>query len=133
VHRQVAPESRDWLAKLMGTIAVWQSTDQTAGHGSVHSGRGSRRRVREFRVGSDVFATLRDGEAVIHTTLGPAPARAEVLRVALADDHPDRIGGREHHACETLCHPELTLPHHAHATAGGQPSARNELGDLEDV
>ena len=85
VHRQVAPESRDWLAKLMGTIALWQSTDQTAAHGSVHSGRGSRRRVREFRVGSDVFATLRDGEAVIHTTLGPPPARAQVFRVALSD------------------------------------------------
>ena len=34
VHRQVAPESRDWLAKLMGTIALWQSTDQTAAHGT---------------------------------------------------------------------------------------------------
>ena len=28
VHRQSAPESRDWLAKLMGTTALWQSTDQ---------------------------------------------------------------------------------------------------------
>jgi hypothetical protein len=32
VHRQSAPESRDWLAKLMGTTALWQSTDQTAGY-----------------------------------------------------------------------------------------------------
>ena len=28
-HRQTAPESRDWLAKLMGTKALWQSTNQT--------------------------------------------------------------------------------------------------------
>jgi hypothetical protein len=135
VHRQVAPESRDWLAKLMGTIAVWQSTDQTAGHGSVHSGRGSRRRVREFRVGSDVFATLRDGEAVIHTTLGPAPARAQVLRWESTSrgQEPPRIGGLEQHRCETLCHPELTLPHHAHAPSGGQQPPSNELGDVGEL
>jgi hypothetical protein len=30
-HRQTAPESRDWLAKLMGTRALWQSTNQTCG------------------------------------------------------------------------------------------------------
>ena len=34
IHRQSAPESRDWLAKLMGTTALWQSTDQTSGHDS---------------------------------------------------------------------------------------------------
>ena len=56
-HRQAAPETRDWLAKLMGTRAIWQSTDQTHGHGT-GSRQGSRRRVREFRIGSDVFATL---------------------------------------------------------------------------
>jgi len=28
-HRQTAPESRDWLAKLMGTRAIWQTTNQT--------------------------------------------------------------------------------------------------------
>ncbi|MBV9949340.1 MAG: TraM recognition domain-containing protein [Myxococcales bacterium] len=37
-HRQTAPESRDWLAKLMGTRALWQATNQTTGHGSEHSG-----------------------------------------------------------------------------------------------
>jgi len=31
-HRQTYRESRDWLAKLMGTRAVWQVTNQTAGH-----------------------------------------------------------------------------------------------------
>ncbi len=30
-HRQNSPESRDWLAKLMGTRALWQSTSQTSG------------------------------------------------------------------------------------------------------
>ena len=56
VHRQTAPESRDWAAKLMGTSALWQSTDQTSSHAA--TGAGSRRRVREFRVSSDAFAEL---------------------------------------------------------------------------
>ncbi|MGO9903930.1 MAG: type IV secretion system DNA-binding domain-containing protein, partial [Solirubrobacteraceae bacterium] len=55
-HRQTSPESRDWLAKLMGTRAIWQSTNQTAAHGTQHSGRGSARRTREFRVGADIFS-----------------------------------------------------------------------------
>jgi hypothetical protein len=57
-HRQTAPESRDWLAKLMGTRALWQSTAQTNADGSAHSGRGSARRVREFRISSDTFGAL---------------------------------------------------------------------------
>jgi hypothetical protein len=81
-HRQTAPETRDWLAKLMGTRAIWQSTEQTSGHGAMGSGSGTRRRVREFRIGSDVFATLHRGEAVIYTTLGPDPARAAIPRSA---------------------------------------------------
>ena len=68
VHRQTAPESRDWAAKLMGTSALWQSTDQTSAYAA--TGAGSRRRVREFRVSSDTFAQLK---AVVHTTLGPPP------------------------------------------------------------
>jgi len=116
----------------MGTIALWQQTDQTAGHGSAHSGRGSRRRVREFRVGSDVFATLADGEAVIHTTLGPAPARTQILRVALPDRHPERIAAGAQHACETACHPELTLPRDAH-TPSTRSGPSNELGPLTDL
>jgi len=48
IHRQTAPESRDWLAKLMGTTALWQSTDQTSAYAA--TGAGSRRRVREFRI-----------------------------------------------------------------------------------
>ena len=84
-HRQTAPESRDWLAKLMGTKALWQSTNQTTGHGSQHSGRGSARRVREFRIGSDTFAELGRGEAVIYTTLGPDPRRATIIPVEFDD------------------------------------------------
>ncbi len=83
-HRQTSPESRDWLAKLMGTRALWQTTNQTSGHGSQHSGRGSARRVREFRIGSDTFSALGPGEAVIYTPIaGMTPARAHVLPVEL--------------------------------------------------
>ena len=90
--------------------------------------------MREFRVGSDVFATLRDGEAVIHTTLGPAPSRAPILRVALAERNPDRIPDGPQHACETLCHPDLALPRGGQSsrTSGHQPPS-NELGSLKDV
>ena len=70
-HRQTAPECRDWLAKLMGTRALWQSTNQTGGHGTPTSGRGSARRVREFRISSDTSPSLGRGEAVIYTPSGP--------------------------------------------------------------
>ena len=81
VHRQTAPESRDWAAKLMGTNALWQSTDQTSAYAA--TGAGSRRRVREFRVSSDAFAELAVGQAVVHTTLGPPPALCQVTPVTL--------------------------------------------------
>jgi hypothetical protein len=91
VHRQTSPDSRDWLAKLMGTTALWQSTDQTSGHGLAVTGLGSRRRVREFRVGSDTFAELQTGEAVIHTT-HTNPTRVHVDELHLPDAQPQRIG-----------------------------------------
>jgi len=94
----------------MGTRALWQSTNQTSGHGTQHSGRGSARRVREFRIGSDTFAELGQGEAVIYTTLGPDPQRASVLPVALEDRVPERIGTGTRHPCELLVHPEHSLP-----------------------
>ena len=94
-HRQTAPETRDWLAKLMGTRAIWQSTDQTPGHTGMPTGSGSRRRVREFRIGSDVFATLRRGEAVIYTTLGPDPrARVDPARSPTSRHAPQDRGRR---------------------------------------
>jgi hypothetical protein len=109
IHRQNAPETRDWLAKLMGTTAIWQSTDQTTGHGAAHSGKGSRRRVRQFRVGADTFAELGRGEAIIYSTLGGQPQRTQVVRAQLPHAEPDRIGTGEQHACEIEVHPTSTL------------------------
>jgi hypothetical protein len=102
-HRQTAPESRDWLAKLMGTRALWQQTQATSANR--HSGRGSARRVREFRVGSDVFSTLGRGEAVMYTPVAGDPQRARVLPVVLPDAAPTRIDpAGERHPCQILVH-----------------------------
>jgi hypothetical protein len=109
IHRQTAPESRDWLAKLMGTTALWQSTDQTSAYAA--TGAGSRRRVREFRVSSDTFAELRIGEAVIHTTLGPPPALCRVLEAKLHSTRPLlRLGAGARTACEIEVHAAKELP-----------------------
>ena len=129
-HRQTAPETRDWLAKLMGTRAIWQSTDQTPGHTGMPTGSGSRRRVREFRIGSDVFATLGRGEAVIYTTLGPDPERASILPARLPADNPNRIGHGDRHAAEIAVHPEETLPIAMHHT---QPPVGETDVDTNDV
>jgi hypothetical protein len=108
-HRQTSPESRDWLAKLMGTRALWQTTSQT--DGGQHSGRGSARRVREFRIGSDVFSELGRGEAVLYTPLAGDPARAQIHPVQLPDQPPDRIDPTgPMHPCEAPVHPESGLP-----------------------
>ncbi len=130
-HRQTAPESRDWLAKLMGTRALWQSTNQTSGHGTQHSGRGSARRVREFRIGSDTFAELDRGEAVIYTTHGPDPLRTSILPVELDDCHPERIGAGPRHACELPVHPELSLPPLVEAADEGPSSAEIDPGSKD--
>ena len=120
IHRQSAPESRDWLAKLMGTTALWQSTDQTSGHQA--TGAGSRRRVREFRVSSDTFSQLRVGEAVVHTTLGPPPTTCHVRSLQLPmDNPPERIGVEECSACEIGVHPAVRLPLRARP-AGDTPA-----------
>lgn len=108
VHRQTAPESRDWAAKLMGTSALWQSTDQTSSHAA--TGAGSRRRVREFRVSSDAFAELGVGQAVVHTTLGPPPALCQVTALTLpAATALIRIGDARAR-CEMAVHPATQLP-----------------------
>ena len=102
VHRQTAPESRDWAAKLMGTDALWQSTDQTSAYAA--TGAGSRRRVRQFRVSSDTFAELQVGQAVVHTTLGPPPAVCQVRALTLPAGAPPRIADGPRSACEmTVC------------------------------
>ena len=110
IHRQTAPESRDWLAKLMGTTALWQSTDQTTGHAA--TGAGTRRRVREFRIASDQFALLRTGQAVLHTTLGPPPVTCQVKALRLADQAPERIRAAAASPCEMTVHPATQLPPH---------------------
>jgi hypothetical protein len=129
-HRQTAPETRDWLATLMGTRAIWQSTDQAPGLTAMPTGSGCRRRVREFRIGSDVFATLRRGEAVIYTTLGPEPERASILPARLPADTPCRIGHGDRQAAEIAVHPEETLPIAVHHT---QPSVGETDVDTNDV
>lgn len=109
-HRQTSPESRDWLAKLMGTRAVWQNTSQTGAHGRTHTGQGSARRVREFRVSSDTFGALGAGEAVFYTPVAGEPVRGHIDAVRLA-----RRGRRCAKAtsprteCEVVVHPALEL------------------------
>jgi hypothetical protein len=110
----------------MGTRALWQSTNQTTGHGSNHSGRGSARRVREFRIGSDTFAELGLEEAIIYTTLGPDPRRATIFPVRFDDRQPERIGIGGHHPCELSVHPEERLP----AAAGSAPRGRHRWGPI---
>ena len=78
LHRQTSPESRDWLAMLLGTRELWQSTDRTSAGGSRMEGSGSRRRAAEFLVRPDAFKLLRPGEAVVWSTLGPAPEQVTV-------------------------------------------------------
>jgi len=109
VHRQTAPESRDWAAKLMGTSALWQSTDQTSAYAA--TGAGSRRRVREFRVSSDTFAQLKIGQAVVHTTLGPPPVICQVKPLELPAGHAaERIADGPRSACEMTVHSATELP-----------------------
>lgn len=76
LHRQTSPESRDWLAMLLGTRELWQSTDRMEGIRA--SGTGSRRRAAEFVVRPDDFKRLGTGEAVVWTTLGPDAKRVSV-------------------------------------------------------
>ena len=130
-HRQTSPEARDWLAKMMGTRGLWQHTNQTTSHGQAHSGQGSARRVREFRVGADVFATLADGEAVIYNVHGPDPARAAILPVALTDQEPERIGTSARHECERRSprwRSSASKPHHPATATRVRCEARIRLG-----
>ena len=130
-HRQTSPESRDWLAKLMGTRALWQTTTQTSGHGNQRTGRGSARRVREFRVGSDVFGALSRGEAVIYTPLAGNPNRAHITAVHFPQGQPERIDpGGPRHPCEIAVHPEDSLHDAAPPTDG--PTAATASGEEDD-
>ena len=117
----------------MGTVALWQHTDQTTGHGFNVTGQGSRRRVREFRIGADEFAKLATGQAIIHTTLGPDPCRAQMLPLTLAERTPHRIGDGPRHPCEIALHPEDALQASSGETAGSEQqlpdSSQLDLGD----
>ncbi|WP_170179078.1 type IV secretory system conjugative DNA transfer family protein [Solirubrobacter pauli] len=82
-HLQSSPESRDWLARLVGTREVWQSTDRTVARGAAADGVGTRRRVREFLMRPDELRLLNTGEAYIWSTLGPDPERVQVAPALL--------------------------------------------------
>ncbi len=122
-HRQTSPESRDWLAKLMGTRSLWQSTAQTGAHGHTHTGRGSARRVREFRISSDTFGALGPGEAVIYTPIAGEPTRGHVQALRLTANSPKRIDPvASRTRCEMDVHPATALV--SGAQAGDPPSER---------
>jgi hypothetical protein len=125
-HRQTSPESRDWLAKLMGTRSLWQITSQTGSHGNTRTGRGSARRVREFRISSDTFSGLGRGEAIIYTPIAGDPSRARILPFVLPPGRPVRIDPRGPRTeCEIGVHPDETLP----APHDPQPDATGQVAD----
>jgi hypothetical protein len=123
----------------MGTVSLWQHTDQTTGHGWSATGQGSRRRVREFRIGADEFAKLSTGQAIVHTTLGPDPVRAEIFKTVLPDGTPARIGDGPKHICEIALHPEDALQGlsdstiHGRRDHGDKPRPGNARVDLGDA
>jgi energy-coupling factor transporter ATP-binding protein EcfA2 len=109
-HRQTSPDSRDWLSRMMGTRELWQHTNQTDGHGARLSGRGSVRRVHEFRVPPDVFAELDRGEAVIYSPEGQQADRTHITPVLLQRREPERIDrGGQRHRVEISVHPETII------------------------
>jgi ABC-type oligopeptide transport system ATPase subunit len=105
-HRQTSPDSRDWLARLMGTRELSQQTAQTDGHGSRQSGRGSSRRVHEFRVAPDIFAHLDRGEAVIYSPEGRQADRSYVSALNLPPGNPEQVdhNGPRHPVEVLVCH-----------------------------
>jgi hypothetical protein len=90
-HRQVAPDSKDWLARMIGTRELWQYTARTGGSGATTDGSGSRRRVHEFLMRPDEFRTFGVGEAVIWSALGPEPQRVTVTPAVLPDVNRDPV------------------------------------------
>jgi hypothetical protein len=126
-HRQSSPESRDWLARLIGTREVWQLTDRTSAGRA--DGAGSRRRVREFLARPDEFRTLRVGEAYVWSSLGPAPDRITITPAQLPDT--DR-GPGDRHAIHRPCGPtqldtrSAALGDHEPATAPAPAATRDQ-------
>lgn len=127
-HRQASPESRDWLARLIGTREVWQLTDRTGGGGSYSEGSGSRRRVREFLIRPDEFRTLGTGEAVIWTPLGPPPQRLTVTPAALPDPLPDPVDASPvYRPSGPIALPERTASQPSDTTRKGRDSTATAL------
>ena len=78
-----------------------------------------------------MFATLANGEAIIYNVNGAGDlARAQILRVALEDQEPERIGSDGRHDCEILVHPEETLPTVAAAAEQAPPAARDDARNV---
>jgi hypothetical protein len=84
--------------------------------------------VREFRVGSDTFADLHTGEAIIHTTHSN-PARVRVDALQLPDGEPPRIGDGPLSPSEITIDPSSELPAAKRsAPAGAGSKARLATG-----
>jgi TraM recognition site of TraD and TraG len=131
-HEQKSPDSRDWLARLMGTRELWQSTNQTDAHGAQFSGRGSSRRVREFRVPPDTFNTLQTGEAVIHTSEGLQAQRATITPLNLPAGVPQRINPNgPRHTLEVSVWPEQALPNTASEVPAGDSAPEDGSGEID--
>lgn len=133
-HRQTAPDSKDWLARMIGTRELWQSTGRTAAGGRT-DGTGSRRRVREFLLRPDDFRTFTVGEAVIWSALGPDPDRVHVTPVQLPESQrPVTPTGPLYRPCgpNILPSPPATVPasDDSPAAAFGAPPAGAERGDF---
>jgi Type IV secretion-system coupling protein DNA-binding domain len=79
-HRQNVPESAELIASIGATKPVWVTTQQTEGRllGSVHSGRGSRRRGHEFAIHPTQIKQLRTGQAVVLTPGSGRPLIAQM-------------------------------------------------------
>ena len=116
----------------MGTREPWQSTNQTDAHGAQFSGRGSSRRVREFRVPPDTFNTLQTGEAVIHTSEGLQAQRATITPLTLPAGVPQRINPNgPRHTLEVSVWPEQALPNTASEVPAGSSAPEDGSGEID--
>jgi hypothetical protein len=83
------------------------------------TGDGSRRRVRQFRIGSDTFADLRTGEAVIYS-VHAHPTRVMVDPLTLPGTRPaPLIGSGPRHRCDIRVDASTELPE-----PGAQPKRK---------
>jgi hypothetical protein len=127
VHRQTSAASREWVAKLLGTRELWQSTDRTGGAGRFTDGTGSRRRVREFLVRPDQLKDLGVGEAYVWTAAGPPP---ELVDVAIAPSLAQRPPGSKEGVYLEAGARELP-PYESHEVADGD-DAQAAVGVVRD-